>query len=176
MPRKGSASPKKAAGTAIDNRNGAKVVLRSKKLARFEPPADLILSEPTKRVWADYWDDPISELATPADRSLLLRWIELVDRYKFFIDRAMKEPEVRGSTGQKQVNGFFNSANQVEGRIAAIEQQLGIGPKNRAALGIAVLSEQRTLSDMNADFEDGGDDDDDEDDPRIKIISGETER
>lgn len=173
MPRKGSNSPKKTAGTAIDTRNGAKIVLRPKSLKRFEPPANL--SEPTKRVWADYWDDPISELATPADRSLLLRWIEMVERYQLFLTLAMKEPEVRGSTGQKQVNGFFNSANQVEGRIAAIEQQLGIGPKNRAALGIAVLSEQRTLSDMNADFEDGGEDDD-EDDPRVKIISGETER
>jgi P27 family predicted phage terminase small subunit len=173
MPRKGSASPKKATGTAIDSRNGMKVALRPKKLARFEPPAGL--SDPTKRVWADYWDDPISELATPADRSLLLRWIEMVERYQLFLTLAMKEPEVRGSTGQKQVNGFFNSANQVEGRIAAIEQQLGIGPKNRAALGIAVLSEQKTLSDMNADFEDGGEDDD-EDDPRIKIISGEAER
>lgn len=173
MPRKGSASPRKTPGTAIDPRNGAKVALRPKRLARFDPPAGL--SELSRQTWADYWNDPISDLATPADRSLLIRWIELIERYSFFIGRAMIEPEVRGSTGQKQVNGFFNAANQIEGRIAAIEQQLGIGPKNRAALGIAVLSEQRSLSDMNAEFEDGGEDDDDED-PRIKIIRGETER
>lgn len=176
MPRRAGNAPKKQPGVAIDKRNGQKIEIRKSKLRRFDPPSGL--AEWSQEVWETYWDDPVSELATPADRSLLVRWIGLVDRYHFMIGMAMREPEVRGSTGQKQVNGFFNAAAQVEGRIAAAEAQLGIGPKNRAALGIAVLSEQRSLSDLNREFEDGtGELDGDEDeDPRVSVVRGHTER
>ena len=37
--------------------------------------------------------------------------------------------------------------------IRHCEAQLGIGAKNRAALGIAILSERRTLEDVNRHFE-----------------------
>lgn len=175
MPRRAGHSPKKQPGTAIDKRNGQKTTLRRSQLKRFDPPTGL--AEQTREVWETYWADPISELATPADRSLLLRWIGMVDRYATFLRYAMAEPEVRGSTGQKQVNGFFNAAMQVEGRIAAIEAQLGIGPKNRAALGIAVISQEKNLADLNREYEDGTDENDgDDEDPRVTVVHGETER
>lgn len=173
MPRRGGHGPKKPPGTAVDKRNGQKVELRPGKLTRFDPPAGL--SELARTTWDAYWDDPVSELATPADRSLLLRWIGLVDRYHFLIGKAMAEPEVLGSTKQKQASPFFTLAMGHENAISKIEAQLGIGPKNRAALGIAVLSERKTLADLNREFEDGtigGELDGDEDeDPRV--IPGE---
>lgn len=176
MPRKSGHAPKKTPGTAVDKRNGQKVALRSHKLSRFDPPAGL--GEISRTTWETYWEDPVSELATPADRSLLLRWIGLVDRYHLLINRAMAEPEVLGSTRQKQASPFFALAMSHENAIVRLEAQLGIGPKNRAALGIAVLSEQRTLADLNREFEDqpgNGDIDGDEyEDPRV--IPGTAER
>lgn len=167
MPRKGSAGPRKSPGQAVDKRNGQKITLRPRQLKRFDPPG--VLGERAREAWDGYWDDPVSELATPADKTLLIRWIGMVERYEMFLRMAMAEPQVRGSTGQPMVNGFFNAAKEIEIRIALIEAQLGIGPKNRAALGIAVLSEQRSLADLNAEYEqDGGELDGDEDeDPRI---------
>jgi phage terminase small subunit len=177
MPRKGGSGPRKQPGQAVDKRNGRKITLRPRKLTRFDLPEGL--SERARAAWAAYWDDPVSELATPADRPLLLRWAKLMDLYDQLITRALAEPEIRGSTGQKQASPFFALAMQHETAISRIEAQLGIGPKNRASLGIAVLSEQKSLADLNAEFEDEGNDrgadlDGDEDeDPRV--VAGSVE-
>ncbi len=172
MPRRGGSAPRKQPGKAIDKRNGQKIEISAARLERFDPPDGL--SEQTRKTWDTYWIDPVSSLATPADRPLLIRWIELVDRYQKLVRLAMAEPETRGSTGQKQASPFFTVAMGHEAAISRIEAQLGIGPKNRAALGIAVLSEQRSLADLNREFEDGHELDGDEDeDPRLTLVAGE---
>ncbi len=88
---------------------------------------------------------------------------------------ADQNPMTRGSTHNDIANPLYSLGAKLEGEISKIEAQLGIGPKNRAALGIAVLSEKRSLQDLNQVYEDEGGEGGDED-PRLTIISGETER
>jgi len=177
VPRKGSRSVKKAPGTAVDPRNGGRADLSLIQGQRsphyFEPPHPV--GPDAMATWEDYWEDPVSHLATAADRNLLTRWIENVDRYQKMMRAADSNPITRGSTHNDIANPLYSLALKIEGEITKLEAQLGIGPKNRAALGIAVLSERRSLQDLNREYEpeaeggEGGDED-----PRISIVRGET--
>lgn len=175
MPRKGSRTLRKPPGTAVDARNGQKaplsVIEGSVNPMRFEPPK--AIGQLALRQWNDYWDDQVSYLVTPADKMTLVRWIETVDRYFTVMGIADKNPMTRGSTHNDVVNPLYNLGLKMMAEISKLEAQLGIGPKNRAALGIAVLSERRSLQDLNAAFEPDEGANDDGDDPRLKIISGE---
>lgn len=175
MPRKGSRSVKKAPGTAADPRNGGKAVLSLVDGQRspfyFEPPKPI--GPEALRQWEDYWSDPVSHLVTAADRTLLIRWIENVDRYLTIMRAADQNPITRGSTHNDIANPLYSLGTKLEAEITKAEAQLGIGPKNRAALGIAVLSERRSLQDLNREYEDepeGGEGGADED-PRLKVLS-----
>ena len=177
MPRKGSRTIKKAPGTAVDARNGSKASLTLIEGQRsplyFEPPK--ALTTEALRQWNDYWADPVSWLATPADRSLLIRWIENVDRYFTIMRAADRDPMTRGSTHNDIANPLYSLGMKIEAEIAKMEAQLGLGPKNRAALGIAVLSEKRSLQDLNQAYDDEGGEGGDED-PRLTILPGQAER
>lgn len=177
MPRKGSRGNQKAPGTAVDPRNGQKVALTivegGQNPMRFDPPANL--GERARTQWDDYWEDPISYTITSADRVMLIRWIETVDRYFTIMKLADSNPITKGSQRQDVVSPLYPLGMKMMAEISRFEAQLGIGPKNRAALGIAVLSERRSLQDLNKGYEPEGGTGDDED-PRIKIVHGETER
>lgn len=170
MPRRASSVLKKAPGTAIDPRNGQKATIARKGVEKFPPPAGL--SDAAVAVWDSYWEDPVSALLTPADKIVLTRWIEMVDHRAKLLAQAAAEPIVYGSTRQKQAHPFFSLSMTFEKAIQALETQLGIGPKNRAALGIAVIAEQRGLDDLNREFDDD-DADEEEEDPRT--IQGQVE-
>ncbi len=165
MPRRGGSNLKKAPGTAVDVRNGQKSLLPQKKVEKWPAPAGI--SPKSVEVWDSYWDDPISGLLTPSDMTVLNRWIEMVDQRDKLLKEATATPIVLGSTRQKQAHPMFALSLSFERAIEALEAQLGIGPKNRAALGIAVIGVGKGLDDFNSGFEDPGHSDDDEDDPRI---------
>lgn len=173
MPRRGQTGGKKAPGTAVDPRNGQKIELQPGERPKTYFPAPVTLRNPDIREqWEEFWLDPVAQLITPADKGLLTRYFETLDRYYRLITEAEDEPWIRGSTGQRQANPFFSLAMTHEKAIQALEQQLGIGPKNRAALGIAVITERRSLEALNAEFE--GDDPADDEDPRV-TLAGEVE-
>jgi P27 family predicted phage terminase small subunit len=177
MPRKGSRSVKKLPGTAVDPRNGGKATLSivpgERSPLYFDPPKP-VGAEAAKQ-WADYWEDSVSMLITPADKALLIRWIENVDRYFTIMRAADQNPIARGSTHNDVANPLYSLGTKLEAEITKAEAQLGIGPKNRAALGIAVLSEKRSLQDLNRDYEPEDDSGGDDEDPRLKIIRGTAE-
>lgn len=178
MPRKGSRSVRKPPGTAVDPRNGGKadlsLVQGERSALYFDPPKTI--GDLARQQWADYWDDPVSHLATAADKSLLTRWIENLDRYFTIMRAADQNPITRGSTHNDIANPLYSLGAKLEAEIAKAEAQLGIGPKNRAALGIAVLSERRSLQDLNQEYEPEGSEGGDDEDPRLKVISIEAER
>lgn len=179
MPRKGSRSVRKAPGDAVDPRNGQRAALsliEGGNPLRFDPPKGL--GEIAGTQWEEYWTDPVSTLITPADRTLLIRWITTVDRYFTIMKVADAKPVTLGSKMQEIANPLYSLGLKLMDEIFKYEQQLGIGPKNRAALGIAVLTERRSLAQLNQEFEQGGDDEDggEEQDPRVTVLRGETER
>lgn len=168
---------KKPAGTAVDKRNGRQVELAvalSDALERFNPP-DGICSE-AAAAWGAYWSGAPARIQTPADRDVLLRWVDALDRYWRLIAEADERPTVLGSTGQDVVNPLYKIAEQALGTVERCERQLGVGARNRADLGIAVISERRSLADMNSRYG-GGDGDSDapavEEDPRLAVVKGD---
>lgn len=163
--------PRKPPGKAVDPRNGQRAQVSRTKLERFDPPSNV--SEESKSLWNAFWDDSVSSVLTIADKGMLSRWIELVDDRNKLLREAMKEPVTLGSTRQKQAHPLFSVAMTMEKAIQALEAQLGIGPKNRAALGIAVIAEQKGLNELNSEFDD---DDGDDEDPRVTVVRGTTER
>ena len=165
---------KKPAGATVDKRNGrrADLVVAGEPIARPERPAD-ICAEATLQ-WDAFWADSASSVQTSADRGVLLRWIDAVDRYLRTIGEADREPLVTGSTGQLVENPLYKIADKALGTIERCEKQLGIGALNRAGLGIAVITGQRSLADMNARYgADGNENPDGDRDPRLELIEGE---
>lgn len=170
---------KKPAGQAVDPRNGRRADLKGLpggQLAKPAPPGNLC-DEATAQ-WDAYWESTAAGVQTPADRGVVLRWIDAVDRYLRTLGEADKRPTVTGSTGQLVVNPLYKIAQDALATVERAEKQLGIGALNRAGLGIAVINEQRSLQDMNSRYGGGADGGDDnpaeaEEDPRLTIIDGD---
>ena len=166
---------KKPRSQAADRRNGRLVPLASERVEPPELPAGLC-SEAVAE-WESYWSDGVSRAPTAADRDLLVRWITSVSRYWVTTRSADERPLLEGSQGQQVPNPLYKIAERALGAAERCERQLGIGAKNRADLGLAIVSEQRSLAEMNARYEEtaGGDSDDSEDqetDPRLAIVRG----
>jgi P27 family predicted phage terminase small subunit len=147
---------KKPAGTAADPRNGRRAGLALTPIAggRIDPPEGL--SGQAVAMWDAYWADAVSSVQTPADCGVLTRWVTEYDRYLRTVAEADLEPLVRGSTGQQVENPLYKIAYRALDAAERCERQMGIGPLHRSNLGIAVISEQKSLQDMNSRYG-GGD-------------------
>lgn len=168
----------KPAGQAVDRRNGRRADLGlapSGEVAKPDPPKDLCPEAVSQ--WDAYWSSQASQIQTAADRGVVLRWIDAVDRYLRTLGDADKRPIVKGSTGQPIENPLYKIAAAALATVERAEKQMGIGALNRAGLGIAVLTEQRSLQDMNSRYGGGVDGGTDEapaeEDPRFTVIDGE---
>jgi P27 family predicted phage terminase small subunit len=146
---------KKAAGTTADPRNGRRADLVPVQGGRIDPPYGL--SPPTLAMWEAYWSDVVSQVHTPVDRALLVRWATEYDRYLRTVATADEQPLVEGSQGQSVENPLYRIAYRALDAAERCERQMGIGPLHRSALGIAVMTERKSLADMNARYG-GGDD------------------
>jgi hypothetical protein len=174
--------PRKPFGTAVDKRNGQRVaVLTAGQVERFEPPKELLPL--AAEAWDAYWGDRPSALLTPAGVTVLRRWIDALDRYLRTTAEADLEPLVTGSTGQSVPNPLYKIAEAALGTVERCERQLGIGGLNAASLGLAAITERRSLADMNSRYDGSGSASSngqpspetvDEDPRSIRIIRGET--
>lgn len=134
----------------MDKRNGRKAELTALPGQRFDPPDGL--SDEAAALWDAYWEDTVASVATPVDRALLLRWITETDRYLRAVTEADKQPIVEGSKGQPVENPLYAVAYRALDVVERCEKQMGVGGLNRSNLGIAVLTERRSLADMNARY------------------------
>lgn len=141
---------KKPAGTTVDKRNGRKADLTAVAGQRFDPPE--AVSEEATALWVAYWDDTVASVATPVDRALLLRWITETDRYLRTVAEADRTPLVEGSQGQMVENPLYKIAYRALEVVERCEKQMGVGGLNRSHLGIAVITERRSLAEMNASY------------------------
>lgn len=161
---------RKQPGTAVDKRNGHKFELAPSSAQRPDPPAGLRAD--VLAVWDAYWLDPVSTVARTCDLAIVRRWITNVNRCATLLDAADAEPVVKGSTGQDRPNGLYELALKLEASIRVDEKQLGLGPKNRTGLGIAVITERKSLADLNAQYTktEAVPDASDDADPRLRVI------
>jgi P27 family predicted phage terminase small subunit len=117
---------------------------------RFDPPDGL--TEQALTLWGLYWEDTVATVATVVDHGLLTRWITEYDRYLRTVAEADKLPIVEGSTGQPVENPLYRIAYRALEAAERCERQMGIGPLHRSNLGIAVITERKSLADMNARY------------------------
>jgi P27 family predicted phage terminase small subunit len=117
---------------------------------RFDPPAGI--SDESLRVWDCYWSDVVANVLTQADRGLLMRWIREYDRYLRAVAEADLEPLVEGSTGQPVENPLYRIAYRALDAAERCERQIGVGPLFRSNLGVAVMTERKSLAEMNARY------------------------
>jgi P27 family predicted phage terminase small subunit len=141
---------KKAAGMAVDQRNGRRADLAVVVGERFDPPEDLCPE--AVQAWDAYWDDRVAQVQTPVDRPILTRWVTEMDRYLRLLAEADKQPLVAGSQGQPVENPLYKIAYQSLAAVQYVEKQMGMGALNRSALGIAVIAERKSLADMNSRY------------------------
>jgi hypothetical protein len=147
---------KKLPGTAVDSRNGQQAALPAEPLPRFSLPRrgdgqkwDLR----TQRMWRALWDDDrLAAALSPVDRELVLRWAESVDDAVKARARAWESPIAKGSMGQDVESPYFGIAAKAVAVAEKCEAQIGIGALNRARLGIAILTEAKTLADLSAGY------------------------
>jgi hypothetical protein len=165
---------RKLAGTAVDKRNGQRAdlgIVPGLRVERFDPPADLC--EQAQAAWEVFWSDRQALLLTPSAKVVLLRWVDALDRYFRTLELADADPMSTGSMGQEVLNPLYKVAEQARATVEACERQLGIGGLNAASLGIAAITEARSLREMNARY--GGADgnrDRQAEDPRLKVVQG----
>lgn len=123
------------------------------------------LCRPAQNAWRSYWQDALSGVMRDADATMVLRWVNNLDRYHRLLAEADREPIVAGSTGQPKANPIYDLALKVESSIKDDEKQLGVGPLNRMRLGVAFSESAKSLADLNAEVES----DDEDDDPRAGL-------
>lgn len=159
---------KKPAGATVDARNGRRVEVATPGAAG--PPAinRRALLTRSRDMWDSYWADGAAVTQTAADEMFARIWIEGYDDYLRKKAEADKQPMVKGSMGQQVANPLYAVAEGSLKNAMTAARQLGIGAKNRADLGMAIVAEAQTLAAVNAKYRTtsvGRDDDDD--DPRL---------
>jgi len=139
---------------AVDKRNGRRNELALVAGDWFDPPANL--GSDALAMWDAYWNDRVSAVQTSVDRVIVIRWISELDRYFKLLRIADAEPLTTGGNGQLTANPAYGIATRSLSAVEYCEKQLGIGPLHRSVLGIAVVSEARSLADLNSAYG-GGD-------------------
>lgn len=128
---------RKPPGVAVDQRNGQRIVLA--RPGTPHPLPSSITDSRAIQIWNTFWEDPVSSLIGKADRPTLDRWIDLVQSYWRLRDLVEHAEMVESAQGSPLANPLIGSMISVEQAIERLEAKFGMGPKNRAALGIAIV-------------------------------------
>jgi P27 family predicted phage terminase small subunit len=99
--------------------------------------------------WEAFWSDPVSNATTAADHGILLRWVRDQSLYYHASDQFAENPIAVGSTGQDVLSQWHKVMTDAAARIRDAEDRLGMNPKARAALGIALGEARKTLDDLS---------------------------
>lgn len=161
---------KKPAGAAVDRRNGRRAELGGGSAE----PIEVQLPRPREEyqslaltAWDGYWTTEIATTVTEADLMIAHTWIEAYNAALALRAKADADPIVPGSMGQPTANPLFAVAHQSMTLAMSCARQLGIGARNRADLGIALVTGNDMLNQWNSGLDVEDDEDDGDDDPRL---------
>lgn len=158
---------RKPPGTAADRRNGQR--------AELELGAPIAVDLPRPReefhrlalaAWDGYWSQKVAATVSPADLMIAHTWIAAYDDALVKQAAADQQPLVSGSMGQQVANPLYGVAQARMTLAMQCARQLGIGGRNRADLGLALLDFQNRDPGAASIAAGGDSDDDDDDDPR----------
>ena len=136
---------------AVDKRGYTSATVAHKKTGYFEPPPGI--NNYALEVWHTYWNDPVSDIAATVDKSLIYRWIKLVNLYHQLTAEYEEMPYTYDDKSRQKPHVAFTMSQQILKNIENCEAQLGIGPKNRVNLGVTLASAARSLDAINNEYE-----------------------
>lgn len=129
------------------------------------------LLKATKDAWSAFWSTPeIAALVKPADHPALGRLFRMYDMRERLERLVLKQPFVKGSTGQDVINPAAKEIASLDGRITALEDRFGVTPMARLKLGLAFGEAARSLDRLNREFDADDDSDEGEEDPRLAEV------
>ena len=141
----GKRGPIAKAQSSLHGRSKAQLtLLQGEDFDPGEPPFPHQAAE-----WETYWSSPSGNAARPEDRPAVERLFKLRAHFEAAIGIASGEPKVTGSTGQMRPNPFYATALQLEAAILRLENELGLTPKARAALGLTAAQAGLTVQQIN---------------------------
>jgi P27 family predicted phage terminase small subunit len=116
------------------------------------------LLDSSKLLWDAYWLSPVVaalDSMNGIDRYGVEDWILLVNELAVVTDVVTRSGRmVAGSMGQPVMNPLIAYADKLRSRILEREERLGLNPRDRARLGIAVgearLTAERLNEELNA--------------------------
>lgn len=133
------------------------------------PPPDPQASwrRETKERWIAYWNDPVSRAASDADRALVDRYFSYLDEWERSLRAYRRRRFVPGSNEQPVLNPLGRFALELEAKLLAIEDRLGVSPLARSKLGLALGEARKSLAGLNSNLEREMAEHADEVDPRL---------
>lgn len=103
----------------------------------------------TKDGWVAFWSADLAGAIDGADVPVIRRLFGMRDVQARAFARWKKKPYVDGSQGQPVKNPAFDEAMVLERAIVQLEDRLGLSPKARANLGIAIGQARMTAAELN---------------------------
>jgi P27 family predicted phage terminase small subunit len=115
------------------------------------PPAPAGLLKTTLSRWEAYWTSPVAAAADRVtDLPLIERYFRAMDESER-VGRVFRKARVTaGSQGQIVLHPLSRYLSQLSSELTALEDRLGLSPKARAQLGMAIAEAQKTLGDLAA--------------------------
>lgn len=113
------------------------------------PPAPSGLLANTVMRWEAYWSSPVGGAANPvSDRAAVERLFRAYDEMDRVGGEFRRERVVEGSTGQPTLHPLGRYIATLNSEILQLEDRLGLSPKARAQLGLAIAEAKKTLGDL----------------------------
>ncbi|MHB8398590.1 MAG: hypothetical protein ACYDCI_06605 [Candidatus Limnocylindrales bacterium] len=140
--------PPKRPGTR--QRSGPKLHMLEPTKPATRLPADPAWSEDLKRLWAKFWDSPMSSTVMPWHEEPLRRLFGFYHRREAYQALGDLEPLVHGSTGQLVTNPLLKRVDVLDGKILALEDRFGGSPMALLRLQVTFGDAARSLADINA--------------------------
>jgi len=103
-------------------------------------------------LWDRFWLSPVARaLDGPGglDQHIVEHWIQLENKLLVLEIEVGTDFTVTGSKGQIRPNPLSNEAASIRTQLEKLWQQLGIGSKNKAQLGIVTGQDRLTAADVN---------------------------
>jgi hypothetical protein len=158
--------PRKAPGKTQGHRDRAMTIVEP------GPPADFIVPRPPVTAtgepllpaillaWDAYWLSPLPQALDGIDgvdrRTIVDDWIRLENELVIIEQLVQGERTVDGSKQQQVAHPLMTERHALRERLKDLRMQLGVGPRNRAQLGIDVAGAQSALTRLNEQLNEAG--------------------
>jgi len=110
------------------------------------PAAPEHLDDVAARVWADVWSAGLGFYVEATDSHTIERYASLQGRRRLFLDELEADGYTTvGSQGQLVMHPLARVVSEIEGKLVALEDRLGLSPQARLNLGISQVEVKSKL-------------------------------